>query len=346
MRRLVVDLSDERPIFTLPDQVIDTIRDELPADWQVVVVDAPASGVGDGGPASSVAALEAVREAEVYMGYGVPPDLLRAGPGLRWVHSGAAGVRASLSTEMLERDVLFTNSAGIHAPPVAETVLAYLLHFARGLDMAAAAQAERRWCAEELGSADSPVRELGHSTVGIVGLGGIGGEVARRCTALGARVLASRRRAAPPAGSTGPEGPQLVTGPAALRRVLESSHYVVLTLPQTRETSGLIGAEQLDWMRNDAVLVNISRGGLVDEVALLEALRRRRIRGAALDVFRREPLPPDHPLWEAPNLLITPHTSAYTHRFWERETALIVDNIRRYIGGRPLRNVVDKQAGY
>jgi phosphoglycerate dehydrogenase-like enzyme len=349
MRRLVVDLADERPIFSLPRRVVDAIESALPADWETVVVDAPASGRGDGGPTASPAALEAVRHAEVYLGYGVPADLLRAGPGLRWAHSGAAGVRASLTPDMLERDILFTNSAGIHGPAVAETVVAYLLYFARGLDHAVESQRRRRWDPDTLGGADSPVRELGRSTVGVVGLGGIGREVARRVLALGARVVATRRRPAEGPGlgaAAGAGDVELLAGEDALRRLLEVSDYVVLTLPETPRTRGLVGAEELGWMRSDAVLVNVSRGGLLDESALLDSLRDGRIRGAALDVFSTEPLPPDHPLRDAPNLLITPHTSAYTRHFWERESELILENLRRYLSGAPLLNMVDKREGY
>jgi phosphoglycerate dehydrogenase-like enzyme len=351
MRRLVVDLADERPLFSLPPRVVAAIRDALPSGWEAVVVDAPASGRGDGGPAASPAALQAVRDAEVYLGYGVPADLLRAGGRLRWVHSGAAGVRASLTPEMLERAVVFTNSAGIHGPAVAETVLAYLLYFARGLDHAVAGQVRRAWEPEALAVADSPVRELGRSTVGIIGLGGIGRAVAQRVLALGARVVAMRRRPEAGAGmavgsAAGSGAAELLTGGDALRRLLRASHYVVLSLPETPRTRGLMGPEELTWMREDGVLVNVSRGGLIDEEALLAALRSGRIRGAALDVFATEPLPRDHPLRDAPNLLITPHISAYTHHFWERESGLILENIRRYLAGDPLLNMVDKREGY
>jgi phosphoglycerate dehydrogenase-like enzyme len=342
MRRLVIDLADDRPIFSLPDRVVASIRAALPAGWEAVVVSAPARGTGDGGGEPSTAALEAVRGAEVYLGFGVPADLLRAGAGLRWVHSGAAGVGTALTPDMLERDILFTNSAGIHGPPVAETVLAYVLHFARGLDHALTAQRTGSWEAG-LGAEDSPVRELGHSTVGVVGVGGIGREVARRALALGARVVGTRRRPAPVEGV---DGIELLTGPGSLRRLLETSDYVVLTLPETPGTRGMIGAEEIAAMRRSAVLVNVARGGLVDEDALLAALSAGRLRGAALDVFSAEPLPADHPLREAPNLLITPHTSAYSHHFWDREEALIVENIRRYVDGAALLNVVDKEAGY
>lgn len=342
MPRLVIDLADDRPIFSLPDGVVASIRAALPAGWEATVVRAPARGTGDGGGAASPAALEAVRDAEIYLGFGVPEGLLRAGPDLRWVHSGAAGVALALTPEMMERDILFTNSAGIHGPPVAETVLAYLLHFARGLDHALEGQRRGEWDTAALGAADSPVRELGRSTVGVVGLGGIGREVARRALALGARVVATRRRPGP----VDMDGVELLRAPASLRQLLERSDYVVLTLPETAETRGLMGRDELAAMRPGAVLVNVARGGLIDEDALLDALTAGGLRGAALDVFAEEPLPADHPLRRAPNLLITPHTSAYTHHFWEREESLILGNLQRYLRGAPLTNVVDKGAGY
>jgi phosphoglycerate dehydrogenase-like enzyme len=342
MPTLVMDLADARPIFAPPPGLADRIRDAAPG-WEVVVVAAPADGTGDGGVRAAPEALEAVRAgAEVYFGFGIPADLLRQGPALRWVHSGAAGVAGSLTPEMMASDVVFTNSAGIHGPPVAETVIGYLLYFARGLDIAVRNQARRRWDKRPFDAVDAPVRELVASTVGVVGLGGLGREVARRAAALGARVVATRRRPEPIAI----EGVELVTGQGALERLLELSHYVVLTVPETPETRGLIDREALGRMRPDAVLVNVARGGLVDRDALVDALEAGRLRGAALDAFSTEPLPADDPLWTAPRVLITPHSSAYTHAFWEREAELILDNLARYRAGRPLRNVVDKAAGY
>lgn len=340
MPRLVMDLADDRTIFALPGWVVDQVRAALPEGWDAVVVDAPSSGRGDGADVASPAALDAVTDAEIYLGFGVPAELVRAGRALRWVHSGAAGVGASLTPELLARDIVFTNSAGVHGVPVAETVLAFLLHFARGLDHAIAAQGRRVWDKAALDGADSPVRELGRSTVGVVGLGGIGREVAARARAFGARVVAVRRRPEPA------EGVELFTGDGSLDRLLEASDYVVLTIPETAGTRGLMGPAELSRMRPGAVLVNVARGGLIDEAALMEALSVGHLRGCALDVFSVEPLPSDHPLRAAPNLLITPHTSAYTHHFWEREAGLILANLERYLEGRPLLNVVDKRAGY
>lgn len=342
MADLVVDLSDARPIFALPESSVAAIREAAP-DWDVVVVDAAADGAGDGSARVAESALRAVAAgAQVYMGFGIPEAVLREGPGLRWVHSGAAGVRGSLTPAMVESEVVFTNSAGIHGPPVAESVIGALLHFGRGFDMAIRAQREGRWDKTPFDAADAPIRELSRSTVGVVGLGGLGREVAWRAAALGARVLGTRRRPEP----VDVPGVEVLVGPDGLDRLLGASDYVVLTVPETPETTGMIDGRALARMKPGAVLVNVARGGLVDTAALIEALERGELRGAMLDTFPREPLAADDPLWRTPRILITPHITAYTHAFWERETGLIVDNIGRYRAGNPLRNVVDKGAGY
>ena len=312
-RRVVIDLRDARPLWAMPDRAADRIRAAFPAEWQVVVVDAHSDGRGDGG-GPSPEALEAVRGAEVYMGYGIPRELFRAaGGGLRWVHSGAAGVGGALYPEMRDSEVVLTNSAGIHAEPMADTVLAVALHFARGLDFAVRAQAERRWDKESFEAADAPLRETEELTVGILGLGGIGRAAAGRFAALGARVLAVRR-----SGRDAPEGVELLRGDDALVRLLESSDVLVVTVPDTPDTRGMIGRAELE----------------------------RLTRGAALDVFAREPLPPESPLWGLSNVLVTPHVSGTSHRFWRRQTDLVVENVRRYLAGEPLLNTVDKHAGY
>lgn len=343
MRRLVIDFADRRPLWRVPDWVIRRIEAALPGEWEVRVVQAPADGAGDGALQASAEALEAVADAEVYFGFGVSPVLLRAGRRLRWVHTGTAGVATLLTPELVESDIAFTNSAGVHGPAVAETVIAMMLHFARGLDIAVRAQAEGRWYKEPFDRADAPIREIAGSRTGVAGYGGIGREVARRVVALGGSVIATRRR---PSGQ-GPAEPGVeVLGPEGLDRLLETSDYVVLAAPETAQTRGLVGARELARMKRDAVLINVGRGSLVDEAALVDALASGRLRGAGLDVFATEPLPAGHPLWSLPNVLITPHVSAYTHRFWEREVALLEENLARYLDGRPLLNLVDKQAGY
>jgi phosphoglycerate dehydrogenase-like enzyme len=345
-RRLVVDLRDQRPVWAIPGWAVEEIRAALPpAEWEMIVVESAADGRGDGG-GPSPEALSAVRGAEVYLGFGIAPALLEAAmatPGrpLRWVHSGAAGVRAALFPALVEAPVALTNSAGIHARPMAETVIALMLFFTRGLDEAVRLQRQARWDKGFWEGAEMPVREAGELTMGVLGLGGIGSATAELALGLGMRVRGWRRGEHP-----GPEGVEVHRGEGGLREVLESSDVLVVTLPETDETRGLLGAAELALLPPGAVFINVSRGSLVDEEALHAALREGRLRGAGLDVFDREPLPAESPLWQLPNALLTPHVSATSRLFWRRQTDLIVSNIERYLSGEPLLNQVDKRAGY
>lgn len=349
----------------MPAWVPDRVRAALPADWETVVVDELSDGSGDGIGRVAPEILDAVDGAAIYMGYGIPAEILRRGTSLRWVHSGAAGVGGSLTPEMLASDVVFTNSAGIHGPPMAETVLAMILHFGRGLDFAVANQARGVWSTDPFYAAGAPLRELSRSTVGIVGFGGVGREIARRVAALGATVVGLKRSPVAegdgrltPVGGTGDLSGQLTVrsseaDPGALDELLATSDVVVLCAPDTPATRGLIDAPALARMKDGALLVNVARGRILDEAALVAELARGRLRGAGLDVFAREPLADGHPLWSLPNVVLTPHVSAVTSAFWERETALIVANLEAFLRGddpgradSAWRNVVDKRAGY
>ena len=185
MATLVIDLRDRRPIWELPDSAREAIVAAAPPGWTVKFMETLADASGDGIPNVTDELLDAVADARVYMGYGIPSEVLEAGPKLEWVHSGAAGVATSLGPAMIARDVLFTNSAGIHAVPMAETVMAMIHYFARGLDVAVRSQRDGRWGAPEYWAADAPVREVGASTVGVLGYGGIGREVAWACRCAG-----------------------------------------------------------------------------------------------------------------------------------------------------------------
>ncbi len=370
MPTIVLDLNDRRPAWALPDWVPEELRDALPEGWTLRVMETPADGSGDGMVNLDPALVEAAREAEVYLGYGVPAALLKEGKNLRWVHSGAAGVRGSLTPEMLASPVLFSNSKGIHGPPMADTALGMILHFSRGLDFGVAAKARGEWDKDPFYAGDHPLVEMAFSTIGIFGFGGIGREVARRVAALGARVLAFDRgpeafrdggerfdeavfygRGRTGRGETGeepdpPVGVEPLFGDVGFRRLLTESDFLVLTAPETPQTRGKLDADALAQMKPTSTLINISRGRLVEEDALVAALRAGRLRGAGLDVFSREPLPEGHPLWSLPNVLITPHVSAVSRHFWRRQTDLILENFRRYLAGERLLNLVDKEAGY
>ena len=349
MRRVVFNMRDERPAWSPPPSVVERLRDSMPAGFELVDVRAPVSGRGDGGGLSDEA-LAAVRGAEVYLGLGLPRELLQAALAppsrLRWVHTGAAGVASLLHPELANGDVVLTNSAGIHAEPMADTVLGMILHFFRGLDRAVTAQHRGEWDTAPFEAADSGVRELAGATVGIIGYGGIGRAVARRAAALGMDVVATRRRQNSDDAPSNATTVRLLTGQDGLHRLLESSDVVVVTVPSTPSTRGLLDGNAFRRMRPGAVLINVARGDVVDEAALLDALRDGRLRGAGLDVFAAEPLPASSPFWRMRNVLITPHISATTDRFWDRQAALILDNLGRYATGRPLRNVVDASAGY
>jgi len=343
MARLVVDMNDRRPVWARPDWFERELREALPDDWSLAMLDAPAEGTGDGSAAAHPSVLDAVADAEVYMGFGIHPDVITSGPGIRWVHSGSAGVGSSITPELRERDPVFTNTAGVHGPPMAETVLGMILHFFRGFDFAVEAQWRAAWDTSRFYAADSPVRELAGSTVGIVGYGGIGRELGRKLRALGAHVVGLRRSSSSDEGDV-----EIVTGAHGLDRILRESDAVVVTAPDTPETRGMIDADAFVRMKRDAVLINVARGAIVVEADLVEALREGRIRGAGLDVFTPEPLSGDSPLWGFDNVLITPHVSGVTDRFWRREADLILHNLGCWLRGNVsgMRNVVDLDAGY
>jgi phosphoglycerate dehydrogenase-like enzyme len=286
------------------------------------------------GAATREEGLAHAAEAEVILAGHWSEELWKAAPRLRWVQSWGAGVEWFLTPDFIVSPILLTNAQGIYATPIAEHVLAFLLHFARGLNHHLRHQLEHRW-------QHARVMELKGSTLGIIGLGGIGSEVARLAKSFEMRVLALRRHPDRPS----PWADE-VRSPDALPWLLGESNFVALCAALTPQTRHLIGAHELQQMKPSAYLINIGRGDLVDEAALLAALREGRIAGAGLDVFAAEPLPSDSPLWDFPNVLITPHTSGGSPRSHARLLDLFCENLRRYLAGEELLNVVDKDAGY
>lgn len=327
----------------MPPEGAAQLRTVAPPSWQLHFVSAQTSSDGDGAARPSDEVLQAVRDAEVYFGFGMPRELFLAAPRLRWIHSAAAGVVSALYPEMRDSDVLFTNSAGVHGAPIAEYVCGGVLHLLRGFDIALDQQRRGVWDKEPFVGVHSLLRELGDCEVLVVGTGGLGREIAQRLSALGARCTGIRRR--PELGA--PPGFARVAAPAALDTELERADIVVLAAPATPSTDGLLSAARLKRLKRGAIVVNVARGSLLDEGALVERLESGALRGAVLDVFGKEPLAPESPLWQLRSVLLTPHVSPVSPgRFWERELALFFDNWRRYIAGRPLRNVVDKHEGY
>jgi phosphoglycerate dehydrogenase-like enzyme len=342
-RSLVVDANAISRTWALTAEAEATLCAAAPADWRVYVVRAPTSSDGDGPPRPNDEVIAAIVDAEVYLGFGIPRLLFLEAKQLRWVHSAAAGVGSALYPEMVKSDVVLTNSAGIHAVPIAEYIVAGVLHFFRGFDIALDQQHRAEWTKQPFVQDGSPLREVSGARVLIVGAGGIGSETAKRFAALGAHCVGVRRR--PALGI--PPGFERVTGMDGLHAELPNADVVVIAAPLTSATSGLMTAERLDLLGRGTVLVNVARGALVDEAALVERLASGRLRGAVLDVFQDEPLAPTSGLWQLRSAVVTPHVSPVSPgQFWPRQLELFLDNWQRYQRGEPLRNVVDKHAGY
>jgi phosphoglycerate dehydrogenase-like enzyme len=278
------------------------------------------------------------------------PTQFQAATELRWVHSPAAGLGGMLFPEMVQSHVVMTNSRGISAGTIAEHVIAVTLVLFRKLPLALRSQAAREW-AQNTVLAEPPIRTIAGAQALVVGLGSIGMATARLLAAFGARVTGIRRHPARTTDrATDAPSVERIAAPDDLMHLLPDADIVVLAAPQTADTRGMIAAPQLAAMRRDAVLVNVSRGRLVDETALAAALSApedsRRIGGAALDVFEHEPLPLSSPLWTLPNVVITPHMAGFRPDHWDAVTDLFADNLRRFEAGAALRNVVDKRGGY
>lgn len=278
--------------------------------------------------------IDLAPSAEIMVGWNVPQEAVRRAQRLRWIHCTAAGVDQLLYPEVIERQVIITSSSGIHQPLV-EHVFALLLAFERKLHVAIRHQLQRRW--------DRPRvigDEVSGKTLGILGLGRIGTEIARKAQAFGMRVIGTKRTPTPVPGV------ERVLPPEGLPEVLREADVVVIALPLTSQTVGLIGEAELRMMKPTALLINVGRGPIVGEAALVRALRDGWIAGAGLDVFEREPLPAEHPFYELENVIITPHVSGTSPRYMDRAVPLFCENLHRYLQGEPLLNLVDKERGY
>ena len=260
-------------------------------------------------------------------------QVLAAAPTLRWYHTFSAGVDTMLLPDFRERSITLTNNSGAYDVAIAEHVMAFVFAAAKRLHVYARHQAARTWHEERHD-------EVGDSTLVVYGMGSIGGEVARLAAAVGMRVIGVRRTA----GSS--SGVPRIVPPDALRDVAAETDYLVVAAPLTERTRGAVSRDVIARMKPTAWIVNIARGAIVDEAAMIEALRERRIAGAALDVFSSEPLPPDSELWTMENVIITPHSSSSSPRVRQRTLALFTENLRRYKAGEPLLNRVDFAVGY
>lgn len=281
-------------------------------------------------------------EADVAFTPFIDRDAFPSAPRLRWVQSPAVGVGSLMFPELLASPVVITSARGIRARSIAEHVIGVTIALARRLPVAMRAQIDHRWAQDALEGPSSGVRSLGGLRMGIIGLGSIGMEIVGLATPFGIRVSAIRRRARNPP----PAGVDDVLPPEGLPAVLAKSDVVVLAVPHTPETKQIIGRAEIDGMKRGALLINIARGKLIDDGAVIEALKDGRLGGVALDVFTREPLDPASPYWDLPNVIVTPHTAGAMQDYWSPLVALFSDNLRRFERGETLLNVVDKDAGY
>lgn len=263
---------------------------------------------------------------------------LAAAPALKWLHSSAVAVETLAIPELIARGIIVSNSRGVQATPIAEHVLAVMLAFSKQLPFVLAEQGARRWSQNDFAGDRQPWVLRGR-TLGLIGIGTIGSEVARLAGAFGMRVIAVRRR---------PDAPSVdgLTLVADLETLLGESDALVIAAPLTPETHQLINRTRLLQMKRGAVLINVGRARIVDHEALVGVLESGHLSGASLDVFHREPLPPDDPLWRAPNVILTPHTSGFRRGHWDDVVELFADNLARYLRGEPLRFRVDPGLGY
>lgn len=282
--------------------------------------------------------LDLIDEIEIAAGW-FPRDLLSRASSLRWFQQWAAGADWLLRhPQAADIDFVLTNVSGIHAIQVTEHIFAFLLSFARELHLAIRAQERREWISYD----EHPhLFELADKTMLLVGVGAIGARTARIASALDMRVWGVRRDPTISVADV-----DHMAAPDQLLDLLPQADFVVVTVPLTEETRGMIGQQQLRAMKPTAYLVNVGRGGTVDEEALLRALRAGWIAGAGLDVFETEPLPDDSPLWDLDNLIITSHYAGITPHYHQRALGVFLDNLKRYQTGQPLRNVVNKKLGY
>ena len=327
--KLLIVLHHRFELWRAPQWLAGRLQKDFP---QIEIVDLP-----------SYEEIDAqIGDAEIVIGWSLRSEQLQSARQLRWIHSPAAAVHQLMLPEVVNSNIVLTNGRDINGPVVAEHVIALILALAKNLPQLVRLQQRRLWGQEIIWNRSPHPREIAGATLGLVGLGSIGSRVAEHAAALGMRVLAVRENLRKPI----PEGVERVLALSDIDQLISQSDYVALTVPVTPATRQLMNAARFARMKPDACLINVGRGPLVDEAALLAALLEGRIGGAALDVFEQEPLPTDSPLWDLENLLITPHTAGLTERLWERQYGSIAENLRRYLEHRPLLGMVDKQKGY
>ena len=284
---------------------------------------------------------EELPDTDIFVGYSLRAEQLTHAKKLKWIHSTAAGVAQLMYPELRDSGIAVTNPSGVFSPPMAEHTMGLLLALARNFPDSTRYQDRSHWGQQDIWDKPQHLTELSGQVLLIVGFGSIGRELAKRARAFDMRVWGVTR-----SGQGDPTHAEKILPVSQLEEALAHADYVVIAAPETNETRHLIGAEQIARMKPGARLINVGRGSLLDESALIHALETGALSGAALDVTSVEPLPPESALWKTPNLFITPHTSAVSDRLWQRETALLMDLLERWFDGREMFNQVDFARGY
>jgi phosphoglycerate dehydrogenase-like enzyme len=284
---------------------------------------------------------EELPDTDIFVGYSLRAHQLIDGKKLKWIHSTATGVAQLMYPELRDSGIVVTNPSGIFSVPMAEHTMGMLLALARNFPDFVRQQDEAIWSQQKVWDKPQRFTELNGKILLIAGFGSIGRELAKRASAFDMRVWGVTR-----SGQGDRAYAEKIIPVSKLEEVLPDADYIVLAAPETSETRRMIGATQIARMKRGARLVNVGRGSLLDESALIQALETGALGGAALDVAEAEPLPPESPLWKAPNLFITPHTSAVSDKLWQRETDLLMQLLERWFDGRELFNRVDFARGY
>ena len=326
--KLLIALYHRFELWQMPGWFPERLRREFP---QLEVVHLP----------NYERVMEEVADADIAISWSLRGEQITAAKKLRWIHSTAAAVHQLMTPELRASDIVVTNARDVHGPVVAEHAIALAFALAKRLPQAVRHQQQRHWAQHDLWNAQPRPRELSGATMTIVGMGGIGRPLAKLAKALGMRVVGVREHP-----ERGDQVADTVYGFDELERALHEGDFVVLAVPVTPRTHHLMSAERLAHLKPDAYLINVGRGVLIDEDALVQALRAGSFAGAALDVTTDEPLPSESVLWHLEDLFITPHIAGLTERMWERHYAHYAENLRRYLAGESLLWVVDKQRGY
>jgi phosphoglycerate dehydrogenase-like enzyme len=280
-------------------------------------------------------------DTDIFVGYSLRAEQLLHAKKLKWIHSTAAGVAQLMYPELRDSGILVTNPSGVFSSPMAEHTMGLLIALARNFPDSVRHQDRSHWGQQEIWDKPQHLTELSGKILLIVGFGSIGHEIAKRARAFGIRVWGVTR-----SGKGDAALAEKIIPVAQLNDALPQADYVVISAPETAESRHLIGAAQIARIKPGARLINVGRGSLLDEAALIRALEKGVLGGAAVDVTSVEPLPADSPLWKTPNLFITPHTSAVSDRLWDHQTALLLDLLERWFDGREMFNQVDFARGY